>query len=154
MKRQKSSQLNKNVLLILGEVNPFMLFSAPEKPVICENAQASYLKLFMLINAFSPRGFIDIPYFMTTYQLVSLTKAVRICDNKELALIEWNPVKCEERIEVLKSICMKLLDVSHVPFNSNAFYSALNHFNELLLLNKTRKDREEHVFDLDKDPIG
>ena len=154
MKRQKRSQLNKNVLLVIGEVNPFMLFSAPEKPVICENAQASYLKLFMLINAFSPRGFIDIPYFMITYQKISLAKAVRICNNRELALIEWNPVKCEERIEVLKNLCMKLLDVSHVPFNSNAFYSALNHFNEMLLLIKARNDRKEHVFDLDRDPIG
>lgn len=153
MKKQKSSQLNKNVLSVLGEVNPFLLFTEPDKPVICENAHASYLKLFMLINAFSPRGFIDIPYFMITYQKISLTKAVRICDNRELALIEWNPVKCEERIDVLKNLCMKLLEVSHVPFNSKAFYSALLHFNELLLM-KARDGRKDHTFDLDKDPIG
>lgn len=117
---------------LLQEVNPFGIVEG--KAYKRYNTQVdAYNDLFMILWNYYPRGWIDLPLFMTTFQGIDLIDAMRLCLNEEIVRIPIQDIEAEGRYEMFENLCKRLLKVTGCDFDINACMQGLHKFNMMML---------------------
>lgn len=116
----------------LGATNPFAFRMPGFEMEFFKNPFECYRDVIMLLWAEFPRGFIDIPYFMSKYQGVNLREAARQCGQKQYALVELWKSGSQDRTVSLRRVLEKMLKATGVEFDENAYVNALQAFDVFL----------------------
>ena len=120
----------------LGATNPFAFRMPGAEMEFFKSPFECYRDVILMLWAEFPRGFIDIPYFMSKYQGVNIREAARQCGQKQYALVELWQSGSQDRNTSLRRVLEKLLKVTGVDFDENAYVNALQAFDAFLETSK------------------
>ncbi|MBQ5712869.1 MAG: hypothetical protein IIV77_00025 [Bacteroidaceae bacterium] len=112
----------------LGAVCPFAFRNSQGSLSIYSNPQDAYKEVIVMLWAEFPRGFVDIPFFMSKYQGLSLKDAERLCGRKQYAIVKMWDRDDKQRIAILRRIYEALLRVSELKLNESYFLNAIQCF--------------------------
>lgn len=121
MKRKMKETLR----VALGVINPFALRTQGGSLMVYKTPQECYQVCLQMMWSEFPRGFVDIPLFMSKYQGLKLKDAEALCGRKQYALLRLWDAESELRKQRLREILAVLLKVSEVDFNESYFLNAL-----------------------------
>lgn len=117
---------------LLQEVNPFGIIEKGGYNRYNTQVDA-YNDLFMILWNYFPRGWIDVPLFMVTFQGIDYIEAQRLCVRDDIVRIPISDIEAEGRLEMLIELCKKLLKVTDCDFDINAFQQGLHKFNLMMM---------------------
>lgn len=142
----KEKEKNK-YLEILAKVNPFGLITPEGYLLHYDNAVEAYYIMLLKLFMECPRGYIDLPLMMYTYQQVAIIDAVRYCRHKEIFLLKSWDFSDDVTVNTLREVLSLMLEVTSVPFDENAYQGAMYKFRVFFVQNKlddsTQKDMVE-----------
>lgn len=118
--------------MLLQEVNPFGIVEVDAYKRYNTQVDA-YNDLFTILWNYFPRGYIDIPLFMVTFQGVDYLDALRLCPKDDIVRIPIQDIEAEGRYEMFETLCKRLLKVTGCEFNINACMVGLHKFNMMML---------------------
>lgn len=99
---------------------------------VYDKPSQAYLDVLMILWAEFPRGFIDIPFFMTKYMGMAVKDAERLCGRQQYALIKLWQTNDKDRLPQLRRLFEVLLKVTGVSFDEPSFLTAVQSFNIFL----------------------
>lgn len=99
---------------------------------VYDKPSQAYLDVLMILWAEFPRGFIDIPFFITKYMGMAVKDAERLCGRQQYALIKLWQTNDKERLSQLRRLFEVLLKVTGVAFDEPSFLTAVQSFNIFL----------------------
>lgn len=140
--RKNEQQLLKEAL---GATCPFAFRMSGSKLSFYSDKTDAYHDVLLMLWAEFPRGFIDIPYFMSKYQCVALKDAERICGQFQYAMIKLWDTDDKDRLPLLGKLCKVLLKVNGVEFDENAFKNAVCRFDIFLEQSHIKEQTETGV---------
>ena len=124
-------------LQVMETVNPLGLTDCNNRLRIFHSANECYETCFKALYCTFPKGFIDIPLFMSRNMNLPLSKCIELCKHKQLAFIPWDvPKKSESKLSHLTYL---FLNVTGVPFSHNAFKCAFFELNQMIKSNNSQK---------------
>ena len=121
---------------IMAKVNPFGLLTPDGNLLHYDNAVEAYYEMMLKIFSMCPRGYIDLPLIMHTYQREGINDAVRYCRHKEIFLLKNWDISDDVTVNSLREVLSLMLEVTGVPFNENAFQGGLYKFSVFFVQNK------------------
>lgn len=121
---------------IMARVNPFALLTPDGNLLQYDNAIEAYYELMLKIFGMCPRGYIDLPLIMHTFQHERINDAVRYCRRKEIFLLKNWDTSDNVTVNSLREVLSLMLEVTGVPFDENAFQGALYKFSVFFVQNK------------------
>ena len=127
---------------VLSEHNPFALQMGKDNIRLANYEKSSdcYKEVLLLMWSMFPRGFIDMPLFMTTWMGVSLAEAERICGVKQYCSLRIWEVGDKERNNMLRSVLQMFIKYTGCSWDENAFQQALYDF-DVFLINSNVKEK-------------
>lgn len=124
-RKRKMKVSSNDIRTVLAKTNPFVLRMDDGRLCYYEYLDTCYhIVMVKLFNDYRA-GFVDVPLFMLTHQLVSEKTAARICPEKQYAFIEWWNLESYEVQFKLKYIFKLLLKVGEFQFDEECFNRAL-----------------------------
>lgn len=147
--------------LLLQEVNPFGIVEGDAYKRYNTQVDA-YNDLFTILWNYFPRGWIDIPLFMVTFQGVEYLDAMRLCPKDDILRIPIQDIEAEGRYEMFENLCKRLLKVTGCEFNINACMLGLHKFNMMMMserlqskdINNTIPKFTEQYYEQNDNSIG
>ena len=134
----KKEELN-NLRQLMKAKCPFA-FRMPGGDIsVYDNPSQAYLDVLKMLCAEFPRGFIDIPYFISKYMGMAVKDAERLCGRQQYALIKLWQINDKDRLPQLRRLFEVLLRVTQVRFDEPSFLTAVQSFNIVLEKNKVEE---------------
>mgnify|MGYP007038179399 CR=1 FL=1 len=140
----KENEKNK-YLEIMAKVNPFGLTTHEGYLMHYDNAVEAYYMMLLKIFGMCPRGYIDLPLVMHTYQRESIIDAVRYCRRKEIFLLRSWDISDYETVNTLREVLTIMLEVTGVPFDENAYQGAMYKFRVFFVQNKLDESTQKNM---------
>lgn len=132
---------------IMAKVNPFGLTTPDGKLLHYDNAVEAYYEMMLKIFSMCPRGYIDLPLIMHTYQREGINDAVRYCRHKEIYLLKNWDISDDVTVNSLREVLSLMLEVTGVPFNENAFQGGLYKFSVFFVQNKLDESTPKNMIE-------
>lgn len=127
----KKEELN-NLRQLMKAKCPFAFRMPGGEISVYDKPSQAYLDVLMILWAEFPRGFIDIPFFLTKYMGMAVKDAERLCGRQQYALIKLWQINDKERLPQLRRLFEVLLNVTGVAFDEPSFLTAVQSFNIFL----------------------
>lgn len=140
----KEKEKNK-YLEILAKVNPFGLITPEGYLLHYDNPVEAYYKMLLKLFMECPRGYIDLPLMMYTYQHVAIIDAVRYCRHKEIFLLKSWDFSDDVTVNTLREVLSLMLEVTSVPFDENAYQGAMYKFRVFFVQNKLDESTQKNM---------
>lgn len=129
--KRVSYLIGKKAQEVLATVNPLGTVDVNGHLVVFSHAAECYLDAMKKIHAYFPRGYCDMVYFSMKQQGVLNRKATDMWGRKQYAWFNWT-VRSSSMKRKLQDIITKLLTLTQIPFNENAFNRAWFNFCEMM----------------------
>ena len=115
--------------VLVSEVNPFLMVDkTTRRLLVYPNLEEAYYDVILKLFLTFPRGYIDLPLFMTEYMAASLSDAESLCLSSDVFFFPIYDPDEPQRTDRLRLILTILLQYNGVTINNSAYLAALSAF--------------------------